>query len=338
MKRYLLPEKGNRYKANLHMHTTVSDGRMTPEETKAAFMEQGYSVVAFTDHEVLVPHNDLTDENFVALTAVEIATNLRQGKGFGYVKTYHLNLYAKDPAKNVYSLFNGGYAWGNALAYITEEQRGIEYPHVYSPESINKMIAQANEEGFLVSYNHPVWSLQDLSDYGDLKGLWGIEVHNTGCVLEGMPDTEQPLEDLLRRGQRVFPLATDDAHRMEHCFRGYTVIVAEKLEYGAVVDALEKGDFYASTGPMLDELYIEDGVVHVRCSPVCEIRLNTERRFAMRQKAGEGMPLTEATFDLRSFFAEIDREAPRKPYFRLVLTDKDGNKAWTRAYFADEIQ
>ena len=38
MKKYLLPESGNFYKANLHCHTTVSDGSMTPEEVKAHYM------------------------------------------------------------------------------------------------------------------------------------------------------------------------------------------------------------------------------------------------------------------------------------------------------------
>lgn len=40
----------------MHMHTTVSDGPMTPEEVKAAYKERGYSIVAFTDHEVIVDH------------------------------------------------------------------------------------------------------------------------------------------------------------------------------------------------------------------------------------------------------------------------------------------
>ncbi len=49
MKKYLLPESGKFYKANLHLHTTISDGRMTPEEVKQAYMEQGYSLLAYTD-------------------------------------------------------------------------------------------------------------------------------------------------------------------------------------------------------------------------------------------------------------------------------------------------
>ena len=71
MRQYLLPEKGKFYKANLHMHTTVSDGANTPQEVKEAYQKEGYSIVAFSDHEVMVPHNELTDCNFLALTAFE---------------------------------------------------------------------------------------------------------------------------------------------------------------------------------------------------------------------------------------------------------------------------
>ena len=37
---YLLPEKGNFYKANLHCHTVVSDGALTPEQVKEAYQAQ----------------------------------------------------------------------------------------------------------------------------------------------------------------------------------------------------------------------------------------------------------------------------------------------------------
>ena len=73
MKKYLLPKTKGCYKANLHMHTTVSDGRMTPEETKQVYLAQGYSIVAFTDHEIIVKHNELSDDRFLALTSCEVA-------------------------------------------------------------------------------------------------------------------------------------------------------------------------------------------------------------------------------------------------------------------------
>ena len=64
MRKYLLPENGKFYKANLHNHTIYSDGIKTPEEIKEVYSRNGYDIVAFTDHDAFIPHNDLTDENF----------------------------------------------------------------------------------------------------------------------------------------------------------------------------------------------------------------------------------------------------------------------------------
>ena len=41
---------------NLHCHTVVSDGDLTPEQVKEAYMGQGYSIVAFTDHNKYCKH------------------------------------------------------------------------------------------------------------------------------------------------------------------------------------------------------------------------------------------------------------------------------------------
>ena len=93
--KHLLPESGRFYKANLHMHTTVSDGRMTPEETKAAYQSRGYSIVAFSDHEVILPHPELCDEDFLAITSTEYCV---AGHVVNSVPIcYHLNFLAKRP-------------------------------------------------------------------------------------------------------------------------------------------------------------------------------------------------------------------------------------------------
>ena len=94
MKKYLLPEKGNYYKAELHIHTTVSDGTNTPEELKKLHKEQGYSIIAITDHDILLPHNELTDENFLAITAAEWKVYESDGLSWahGGWKAYHINV------------------------------------------------------------------------------------------------------------------------------------------------------------------------------------------------------------------------------------------------------
>ena len=156
MKKYLLKNGGDFYRANLHVHTTVSDGDFSPEEVKQMYMEKGYSIVAFTDHEVMVPHPELTDEHFVALTATEISTNSRFDCDFSFAKTYHLNIYSPDENRNCFSTFDKGKMWlEHSYQYITDEQEASQYNRIYDVEDVNKVIKMANEQGCLVSYNHP---------------------------------------------------------------------------------------------------------------------------------------------------------------------------------------
>lgn len=334
----LLPEKGKFYKANLHAHTSVSDGKYSPEEVKRAYLEHGYSVVAFTDHEVLVPHPSLSDENFLALTSFEVSVNgTDRGRGFEFVKTYHLNLYAKEENALFSSAFSEDAVWlAHSKEFIPPVLRGRRSERVCSPEFVNGLIAQAKREGFLVSYNHPVWSCQNYSDYADLKGLWGVECYNTNCARIGLRDTAQPFDDLLRRGERVFPLASDDSHGDGDRFGGFVMVKAEELSYGAVMRALERGDFYASLGPAIHSLTLQDGILEIRTSAVEEIFLTTERRSVLFRR---GENLTGADFDLRPYFERsklADAQDPA-PYFRLTLRDKKGAVAYTRAYFLSEF-
>ena len=80
MRKYLLPDNKNAYKANLHCHTTISDGKMTPEEIKENYKSKGYSIVAYTDHDVFVDRSHLCEEDFLALNGVEEEIN---GRSFG---------------------------------------------------------------------------------------------------------------------------------------------------------------------------------------------------------------------------------------------------------------
>lgn len=338
MKHHLLPETGRLYKANLHMHTTVSDGAGTPEEVKKAYMDEGYSIVAYTDHEVLVPHNELSDNKFLAITSFEKTINKPFPQKGGRTVTAHLNFFAKDKNNTACTLLNPATVWGNAKAYITEEMKQFSYHAEYSADGLNEIIRKANEEGFLVTLNHPVWSLQNYEDYKDLKGLWGIEIYNTASDLEGYPDTVQPLEDLLRKGERLFPVATDDAHKPCDRFGGYVMIKAEKLEYGTIMNALEKGDFYASTGPEIMELYWEDNILHVACSEAVTVALVTERRRNQQKNAAPGELLTAAEFDLTKWLTDESCDGAATPYFRIAVKDARGNMAYTRAYFLDEVK
>lgn len=46
----LFRENGRWYKGNLHTHTTLSDGRLTPEECVSLYKSKGYDFLSITDH------------------------------------------------------------------------------------------------------------------------------------------------------------------------------------------------------------------------------------------------------------------------------------------------
>ena len=321
----------------MHMHTTLSDGKMTPEETKAEYKEKGYSIVAFSDHEALIPHPELADGEFLPLTSYEISVNER-GRTGQERRTYHLNLFAPVMNTRTSACFNDSCIFTphirEAMPREAYSIRPIE--REYSTDCVNKLIAAANAEGFLVSYNHPFWSVQNYTDYIGLRGLWGIEVYNTGCYRVGYPDTFVPVDDMAKAGQRVFPLATDDAHQLADCFGGFLMVNAPRLEYADVMQSLRNGDFYASTGPEIKEMVYEDGYLHVLTSPCAHIDLNTERRYARFRTGPFGTTVQGATFDLREYMADCEKYGGNK-FIRLSVYDGAGRVAYTRPYFIDEL-
>ena len=53
MRRVLIDDRLNFYKGNMHCHSTLSDGALSPEELKDAYKNKGYSFIAITDHDRL---------------------------------------------------------------------------------------------------------------------------------------------------------------------------------------------------------------------------------------------------------------------------------------------
>lgn len=317
------------FKANLHCHSTYSDGKQTVEELKQAYMEQGYSIIAFTDHEHLIDNSRLTDENFLAITACELAIKEFPNQSTlvnHSMRVCHLNFYALDPHNTLtpcYSAIYDHYGNEEARALIRFEK---EYERHNTAEGINEMIKIGNEKGFIVSYNHPTWSLENATHYLQYENIFAVEIYNHGCTLTGRCTDEHVFDDFLRTGKKVFCTATDDNHNLNDRFGGWTQINAEKLEYGAIMSALQKGKFYASTGPQIFSLVLDNDEVEIKTSPCVKISVSTQGRRAQAVCAKEGETVTCARFKLLK----------SDGYFRLRVTDERGNNAYTQAYYLDE--
>lgn len=338
MRKYLLPKNGNFYKANLHCHTNISDGKLSPEEIKNAYKEKGYSIVAYTDHEVFITHNDLTDSEFLALNGMEIAFGeMYADKTYQFAEQCHLLAIALD--KNI------------AVQPIFAEERHVRYnKHLfslvnvgdnvrpldkwYSKSCINFTINTCNKKGFFTVYNHPTWSLENYSQYINYEGMHAMEMFNGSANSDGFEDyNPRVYDDLLRSGKKLYCIGTDDNHNVypfdsPRCdsFKGFTMIKAEKLDYENIAKSLINGNFYASEAPTIDELYYEDGKIYIKCSSAQKIYVTYEGRKAQIEYMID-KPLTSAEFEISKAHG----------YFRLTVVGLDGKRATTNAYFVEEL-
>ena len=337
MKHYLLPENVNWYRANMHCHSVISDGIFTPAELKAHYKNHGYSILAITDHEVIVDHSDLNDRDFLTLTSSEYAIDQEiasfpaigdyPAEYWQRIKTIHLCLYAKDPHNTFHAACDE-----SRMHWIRQPYRDAVrydgYHRVYTKEGINETIRRLNEAGFLVQYNHPNWSLNDRSDYLALEGIWSLEILNYATELEsGAEYCPYIYDDMLRNGMDIYCSMGDDNHNrggsLEQSFGGSTMIGADELTYDKVISAMEKGEFYCTSGrdnpPQIHALYVEDNTIKVDCSPAVDVMMNGYCR-AFRRETGNG--ITHAEFPLD----------PNDVYFRITVRDARGNNAHTHAY------
>lgn len=332
--KYLIPKEGKFYKASMHTHSTMSDGELSPEKVKELYQSMGYSIVAYTDHDMLMPETWLTDDDFVALTAFELEPIVDRK----HDNKVHLNLISRNPEKRVTKCFNfGAFTPGNpvderALSRLTDEQRAIDkVPMGITPERLNGIIKQAKSEGFLVALNHPCWSNMNFLQYIDLKGLWGVEVFNSGGIYTGTPDNFQPAYDLWQKGEMVVPVAADDMHADYYAGQGWMMVKAPELTYDAVFDALEKGNCYSSTGPEILSITLENNVIHVETKEEAEvISLNFKTR-----------PACKRAINTRFLEADISKylmnPENRNGFINIYVRNHDNTEAWTRAYSVYEL-
>ena len=335
MKQYLLPNEGKFYKSNLHSHCNISDGLNTPKEMKDFYKSHGYDILAITDHELLVDHSELSDSDFLMVTGYEYAiTNCIDASDYDqYIrcKTVEFNLYPKNPHNEKHIMFNPDNVFhGEKFRAKSAEHIGPYAKREYSIEYVNRFIREANENGFIVSLNHPSLSFESWDFYKQIKGLFAMEIHNQGDFYGFYEYNPQMYDFLSRNGLKLSITASDDNHfrklyEDENDVRpwGFTMIKAKELTHNAVISAMEKGNMYASQGPLIFELYKEDNKAYIRFSDAKAVVMKTNLRLSYEKHAEVGQFINEAVFDIPS---EVDA-------IRFTVVDGFGRYADTRFYY-----
>ncbi len=332
----LLSDEKKQYKANLHCHSTRSDGKLSPEELVRRYRAHGYDILAITDHCSPKDHSALGDESFLLLTGYE--AYIRPSKAAVYdlfAPEIHLNLFAKDPANESFICYNEAYTKYIPRAEHSALHRvGSERPREYTAEYINEFIHTAREAGYLVVYNHSVWSMESEERVLSYEGLLSLEMYNTSSFCINRMENGAALYDkMLRRGIPIACHAGDDNHNTpayDDSFGWYTVILADALTYGDVIGAMEAQEFYASNGPAIRRIAVEGGdggrVVRVNCSGAAEVYLHVGSKMPASVRLTGGETATEFVLPLH----------PRADYFRVSVYDAEGKVANSRGFFRAE--
>lgn len=300
MKKSYFPEEGLWLKGNLHSHSTVSDGLFTPLEMTRMYADHGYAFLSMTDHNVLVPHSELPEEEIILLTGLE-----------------HDIEYSADKCTHVV---------GNCAA--GKDKTDYLCKRYFADELTDQqLVDMMRADGQFVSLAHPVWSRMEPEEILGLENLHAIEVFNNGTehLCHG-GNAEIWWDMLLRHGKKVFATAVDDVHVADDLFGGWIQVKAARRSREAILDAVFSGAYYASTGPVIHDFGMDGLNVYVECSPCREIHFVTYPPRGKSVFAEEGKPLTSAAHTLTG----------REAYVRVVCVDNDGRSAWTNPIFFDE--
>jgi len=250
---------GSWYKANLHTHTTTSDGDVDPEERARQYREQGYQILAITDHHKTNDISGFSTDGFLVISGIETHPDCPGGDPYHFV------------CLNV------------PLGFDCSEEP--------DPNARIRMVRDAGGEVIIA---HPYWCGHNLNHLLPIEGAIAVEVYNATCSKIGKAFSSVHWDDLSNAGRILPAVAVDDVHRGRDIFMGWTMVKAESLTVESVMDALRGGCFYASTGPVIEDARIEDGKVMVKCSPAREIHFIAQRSSGGAVYSDDGEPITQA--------------------------------------------
>lgn len=258
----------NWYKVGLHIHTTLSDGFLSPEDVATRYKNAGFDAIAITDH-------------WVYHTEDEIC-------GLKIISGCEYNLGGADTATDVMHIVGIGMKEEPCLTPENSRQQVIDG------------IIKAGGKAILA---HPAWSLNTIADVKPLKGFSLLEIYNTvsNAHLSSRPYSGY-IVDVLANCGIVYPLiATDDAHYYDGTDDtiSYIMVNAESDSQADILKAIENKNFYASQGP---ELYVkrEGEKIIADCSACVMIDFLSNASIT-KDKSVRGENLTHAEYTIKDY-------------------------------------
>lgn len=298
------PTTGRWFKGNTHTHTLNSDGDSTPDDVVRWYREHRYQFLVLTDHNFLTDVTALqalhgASDRFVVIPGEEVSDR------FG-TAPLHIN--------------------GLNLRSRVEPQGGSSVVDV-----LQRNVETIHGAGGLSHINHPnfMWAMTP-AELGAVRNNRLFEIFNGHPEVNmlgggGVPGLEEAWDAILTSGTMLHGIAVDDAHVFKQPGnpnvagpgRGWVMVRAERLDAPLLMDALARGDFYASTGVELSDYTVTTSRMTVTVAPT------TYSKYRI-QFIGRGGTILKESADTTATYDFAGGEG----YVRAKVLESNGRVAW----------
>jgi predicted metal-dependent phosphoesterase TrpH len=301
-------EPGRFWRGNIHTHSNESDGVLPTEAVVQAYKNAGYDFLQLSEHFIEHfnwPINDtrqFRSNNFTTLIGVE--------------------LHAPETS--------AGELW-----HIVAAGLPLDFAPCGPNETSAQLARRAREAGAFIGIAHPAWSQLTLEDGLAIDAAHAVEIYNHGCAIENDRGDGWYLHDqLMNEGKRLSAYATDDAHfKTPDHFGGWVNVKAQSLDPDELLNALKAGHYYSSQGPEFYDIKLSGKEIEISCSPVDTI---TVVCGVSRTCVKTGKAITSASFNLANLEQGWLLKKP-SPWFRVIVIDHAGKRAWSNPFWWDEL-
>ena len=297
---------GQYFKGNLHTHTLNSDGDSTPDDVVRWYREHGYNFVTLTDHNYLTSVDGLNalhgaDGKFLVMKGEEVTDR------FGN-KPIHVN--GLDPESLIQT--TGGSSVVDMVQRMVDAIRAargvpsINHPNFGWAISADELAQVQRTRLFEVFNGHPL-------------------VNNLGGG--GVPGLEAVWDRMLSSGKLLYGIAVDDAHYFKRPEdktaprpgQGWVYVRAPRLESRALIEALERGDFYSSTGVELQSVAASATAMTIT------VKTEPQSKYRIQFIGKQGAVLSEALASPATYTFRGDES-----YVRAKVIESNGKLAWVQ--------
>ncbi len=286
------------FKGNLHTHTTVSDGRSTPEDTLKLYSDAGYDFIALTDHYKYGNGGGDPTTGILVVPGCEYHTGTRVSDG-----VYHI------------------------VSVFADSEPDIHRANSDPLPPVQTIIDKIKDANGIAILAHPAWSLDDPDRVLKFERLDACEIYNT---VSGKPWNLRPYSGLFvdaiyAQGSHIGLVAADDAHFYDgDACQSFVYVKAEECTVESLREAILRGDCVASQGPMVRVRFEDKKIIAETDEKVKDITFYSDAFFARGRVHTSDDGLTSA-----EYAPSIGYET----FVRVEVTDFDGKCAWSQAVF-----